>query len=319
MKPTQTFQDTTTNVQIVAVSPAVKAIAGSLGGIVEACTLQPIDVIKTRLQLDKSGRYTGMVNCGKTVATEEGTKALWKGLTPFVGQLTLKYALRMGSNAFFLEMLRDDQGRLTTSARLGAGLGAGVTEALVVVTPFEVIKTRLQQQRGTDKALLKYRGPVHTAMTVVREEGTMALWKGATATTIRQGSNQMALFWGKAVCDSAIWGKVDGDGMMLTPYQSAASGFIAATIGPLLNNPFDVVKTRMQAASKGGQAQYSGFVNCLVTIAKTEGVGALWKGLVPRLARTPPGQAIVWAVSDQITGYLESQRRDAAAAATGLA
>jgi solute carrier family 25 citrate transporter 1 len=36
---------------------------------------------------------------------------------------------------------------------------------------------------------------------------------------------------------------------------------------------------------------------------------ALWKGLIPRLARTPPGQAIVWAVSDQITGYFERQRQ----------
>ena len=38
-----------------------------------------------------------------------------------------------------------------------AGLGAGVSEALLIVTPFEVVKTRLQQQKGTDKALLKYR------------------------------------------------------------------------------------------------------------------------------------------------------------------
>jgi solute carrier family 25 (mitochondrial citrate transporter), member 1 len=101
----------------------------------------------------------------------------------------------------------------------------------------------------------------------------------------------------------------DGDGKLLSPSQSAASGFIAACIGPILNNPFDVVKTRMQAASQAGQT-YSGFADCLVTIAKTEGVLSLWKGLVPRLARTPPGQAIVWAVSDQITGYFENQRRE---------
>ncbi len=34
----------------------------------------------------------------------------------------------------------------------------------------------------------------------------------------------------------------DGDGKQLTPGQSAASGFVAACIGPTLNNPFDVVK-----------------------------------------------------------------------------
>jgi solute carrier family 25 citrate transporter 1 len=220
----------------------------------------------------------------------------------------------MGSNAFFLEMLRGEDGKLTSSARLTAGLGAGVSEALLVVTPFEVVKTRLQQQRGVDKALLKYRGPVHTAMTVVREEGLKSLWNGGTATTIRQGSNQMSLFWGKAVMDGLIWDKHDGDGKLLTPGQSAASGFVAACIGPLLNNPFDVVKTRMQAARNSGQQQYKGFADCLVTIARTEGALALWKGLVPRLARTPPGQAIVWAVSDQITGYFEEQRRNETAA-----
>eukprot|EP00887_Chlorella_sp_A99_P003004 scaffold9.g3004.t1 len=299
-------------VKVVTVSPTVKAVAGSLGGIVEACMLQPIDVAKTRLQLDKSGAYKGMVHCIRTVAKEEGVPALWKGLTPFIGQLTLKYALRMGSNAFFLELLRDKEtGKLSSGARLTAGLGAGVSEALLIVTPFEVVKTRLQQQKrakGDATTVLKYRGPVHTALTVAREEGVMKLWSGATATTIRQGSNQMSLFWGKAVCDGLMWGKHEGDGKTLTPVQSAASGFVAACIGPILNNPFDVVKTRMQAASKGGP-QYSGFFDCLMTIARTEGLPALWKGLIPRLARTPPGQAIVWTVSDQITGYFEQQRR----------
>ena len=41
------------------VSPTVKAVAGSIGGVVEACMLQPIDVMKTRLQLDHSGHYKG--------------------------------------------------------------------------------------------------------------------------------------------------------------------------------------------------------------------------------------------------------------------
>ncbi|PKI34558.1 hypothetical protein CRG98_045095, partial [Punica granatum] len=38
----------------------MKAVSGSLGGIMEACCLQPIDVIKTRLQLDKTGAYKGI-------------------------------------------------------------------------------------------------------------------------------------------------------------------------------------------------------------------------------------------------------------------
>jgi hypothetical protein len=59
--------------------------------------------------------------------------------------------------------------------------------------------------------------------------------------------------------------------MLLTPEQSATSGFMAACIGPVLNNPFDVVKTRMQAASRAGDAKYAGFVDCLVKVAQAEG------------------------------------------------
>ena len=40
---------------------------------------------------------------------------------------------------------------------MAAGFMAGVTEALVIVTPFEVVKIRLQQQRGMAKELLRYK------------------------------------------------------------------------------------------------------------------------------------------------------------------
>ena len=48
-------------------------------------------------------------------------------------------------------------GLLKDHRRMAAGFMAGVTEALVIVTPFEVVKIRLQQQRGMSKELLKYK------------------------------------------------------------------------------------------------------------------------------------------------------------------
>lgn len=56
---------------------------------------------------------------------EEGTRALWKGLTPFAMHLTLKYALRMGSNSVYQGMLRDEEGGLSSGRRLAAGFMAG--------------------------------------------------------------------------------------------------------------------------------------------------------------------------------------------------
>lgn len=48
-----------------ALSPVLKGFAGSLGGVAEACFLQPMDVIKTRIQLDNVGKYKGIISTGQ--------------------------------------------------------------------------------------------------------------------------------------------------------------------------------------------------------------------------------------------------------------
>lgn len=275
----------------------------------EAACLQPIDVIKTRLQLDRAKQYKGILHCGRTIVRDEGVRALWKGLTPFSTHLTLKYTLRMGTNALLQTALTDSAtGQLSPGGRLAAGFGAGVIEALVIVTPFEVVKIRLQQQRGLAPELLRYRGPVHCAATVVRDEGVVGLWAGAAPTVLRNGCNQAVMFTAKNKFDVWLWDKSEGDGKVLQPWQSMVSGFLAGVAGPVCTGPFDVVKTRLMAQHKfsdQGEARYNGMVHAMYVIYKEEGIRALWKGLLPRLMRIPPGQAIMWAVADQVTGLYE--------------
>jgi solute carrier family 25 citrate transporter 1 len=208
-------------------------------------------VVKTRLQLDVSGRYSGVRDCLVKTAEGEGTRALWKGLTPFATHLSLKYMLRMGTNAVYQNALRDEHGNLSSGSRLLAGFGAGVTEALCIVTPFEVVKIKLQQQRGTDVSQLRYKGPLHCAAAVVREHGPLGLWAGAAPTVLRNGTNQMCMFWAKNSVDGFLWDKRDGDGTTLHPLQSMVSGAVAATLGPFATGPFDVVKTRLMARARG--------------------------------------------------------------------
>ncbi|KAJ6810704.1 putative mitochondrial succinate-fumarate transporter 1 [Iris pallida] len=301
-------RDTSTRTPI-PIPPYVRALSGSLGGTVEACCLQPIDVIKTRLQLDRTRAYRGIAHCGSTVVRTEGVRALWKGLTPFATHLTLKYALRMGSNSLLQSALKDaDTGNLSNRGRLAAGFGAGVLEALVIVTPFEVVKIRLQQQKGMSLELLKYKGPIHCARTIIREEGIFGLWAGAAPTVMRNGTNQAAMFTAKNAFDVILWKKHEGDGKVLHPWQSMISGFLAGTAGPICTGPFDVVKTRLMAQSRSaGDVKYKGMVHAIRTIYAEEGLLALWKGLLPRLMRIPPGQAIMWAVADQVIGLYERQ------------
>ncbi|GJN08178.1 hypothetical protein PR202_ga26071 [Eleusine coracana subsp. coracana] len=94
--------------------------------------------------LDRAGAYRGIAHCGTTVARAEGVRALWKGLTPFATHLTLKYALRLGSNAVLQSAFKDPTtGKVSAQGRLASGFGAGVIEALLIVTPFEARLLRI--------------------------------------------------------------------------------------------------------------------------------------------------------------------------------
>ena len=62
-------------------------------------------------------------------------------------------------------------GKLTETRRMLSGFSAGITEAILIVTPFEVVKIRLQSQKGTSKATMNYKVrklPVESALTLRR-------------------------------------------------------------------------------------------------------------------------------------------------------
>jgi solute carrier family 25 (mitochondrial citrate transporter), member 1 len=287
----------------------VKMLAGMAGGVVEACVLQPLDVTKTRLQLDRTGRYKGMFNCATTIYKEEGAGALYKGLTPFVTNMVLKYALRFGSFAWFKETIAGGKDKpITPQINFAAGLSAGILESILIVTPFEVIKTRMQKEVGVGR----YSGPIDCARKVMANEGVTALWKGNVPTMVRQGSNQAFNFMAFAWLNSHVWQKEDGDGKTLPPYATFINGLIAGSLGPMFNTPVDVLKTRLMAQEtvKGQELKYRGFFHAMKLIAKEEGPLALWKGVLPRLTRMAPGQAITWTVVMRVTSIFENMEQE---------
>ncbi|CAK4675905.1 hypothetical protein LEN26_006805 [Aphanomyces euteiches] len=285
-------------------SPYVKMFAGMAGGLAEAVALQPLDVTKTRLQLDRSGQYKNMWHCGKTIYQTEGGLALYKGLTPFIAHLTLKYALRFGSFAKFKELLGEAPGTKSSNAiNFTAGMMTGVLESVLIVTPFDVVKTRLQKEIGKGQ----FNGPIDLTRQMIAKEGFSALWKGNVATMLRQASNQACNFTTFVWMNENLWKKEEGDGKTLEVWKTLVNGMVAGSVGPSLNTPLDVIKTRMmaQVTVSGEVPKYKNFVQAFQVIAKEEGYGALWKGLMPRLARMAPGQAITWTVVTQITSFFE--------------
>ncbi|KAG5978955.1 Mitochondrial succinate-fumarate transporter, partial [Claviceps lovelessii] len=178
---------------------AVNLIAGGGAGMMEALACHPLDTIKVRMQLSRRGRLPGapkrgFLQTGVGIVRKETPLGLYKGLGAVLTGIVPKMAIRFTSFEWYKQLLADpSSGRVSGQATFSAGLAAGVTEAVAVVTPMEVIKIRLQAQHHSMADPLdvpKYRNAAHALYTVVREEGAGALYRGVSLTALRQGTNQ---------------------------------------------------------------------------------------------------------------------------------
>ena len=66
--------------------------------------------------------------------------------------------------------MADEKGNLSQSQTLLAGLGAGVSEAILVVCPMETIKVKFIHDQTQPNP--QYKGFVHGVRTIVKQQGT---------------------------------------------------------------------------------------------------------------------------------------------------
>jgi solute carrier family 25 citrate transporter 1 len=273
----------------------------------EAVVIKPIQQPKG---LVKAG--IGPIGTAQRIIQREGFMALYKGLTAVYTGIIPKMAIRFVSFEQYREWLQHATGDKGSGVTFTAGLASGLTEAILVVTPAEVCKIRMQSQYHSmiDPSQMqhrKYTNVVQTAVTIVREEGISALYKGVVPTMLRQGCNQAVNFTAYSAIKQKVMEYQNTD--QLQHWQSLLIGGLSGGMGPLVNNPLDVVKTRLQKqiVHPGKEPKYTGLSQACVVIAKEEGVLALWKGITPRLLRIMPGQAITFmtyeAVSKQLNNY----------------
>ena len=86
-------------------------------------------------------------------------------------------------------MRADHKGNLSPVDRMLCGLGAGVCEAILAVTPMETVKVKfINDQRSANP---KYRGFFHGVRSIIAEQGIKGTYQGLTATIMKQGSNQV--------------------------------------------------------------------------------------------------------------------------------
>lgn len=185
--------------------------------------------------------------------------------------------------------LADENGKTGRAAGLVAGLCAGVVEAVFVVTPVETIKTRLVDSG---------KGIVGTAQYVLEREGIRGIYKGVGATIAKSASNQALRFGIYEECKRMMLNQKQAGATQLTPLEALGGGMTTGCLAAMINYPIDVVKTRMQGLDA---ARYRSILHCLTTLVKEEGILALYAGVWARLARTVPGQGIIFCSYETIT------------------
>lgn len=187
--------------------------------------------------------------------------------------------------------LADKDGRLSTGGKLLAGLGAGVCEAVLAVTPMETVKVKfINDQRSANP---QYRGFVHGVTRIVQQEGFSGVYKGVTATILKQGSNQAIRFYVMESCREMYKG--DDPTKPVPKLLVGAFGAVAGAASVFGNTPIDVVKTRMQGLEA---SKYRNTAHCAMEIWRNEGPTAFYKGTVPRLSRVCLDVAITFMIYD---------------------
>lgn len=295
-------------------NPVVNLIAGGTAGLFEALCCHPLDTIKVRMQIYRraaSGEVKppGFLTTGRTIYTQEGFLALYKGLGAVVIGIIPKMAIRFSSYEFCRSLLADKAtGTVSTGNTFIAGVGAGITEAVLVVNPMEVVKIRLQAQHMSPAepgVSPKYKNAVHACYTIVKEEGISALYRGVSLTAARQATNQGANFTVYSKLKEFLQNYHGTD--VLPHWETSCIGLISGAIGPFSNAPLDTIKTRLQKdKSVSKDSGWKRIVSIGAQLVKEEGFHALYKGITPRVMRVAPGQAVTFTVYEFVRRHLDN-------------
>ncbi|EPS29280.1 hypothetical protein PDE_04229 [Penicillium oxalicum 114-2] len=286
--------------------------AGAVAGVSEILVMYPLDVVKTRVQLQTGPavpggeHYNGMLDCFRKIIKQEGFSRLYRGISAPILMEAPKRATKFAANDSWGSFYRNLFGvqKQNQSLAVLTGATAGATEAFVVV-PFELVKIRLQDKASAGK----YNGMMDVVKKIVQQEGPLAMYNGLEST-----------LWRHILWNAGYFGCIFQVRAQLPPAepgnkaQQTRNDLIAGTIGgiagTLLNTPMDVVKSRIQNTTKvpGQIPKYNWAWPALGTVMKEEGFGALYKGFIPKVLRLGPGGGILLVVFTGVMDFFRKMR-----------
>jgi len=266
-------------------SPLKNFLSGGFGGMCLVMAGHPFDLIKVRLQT--SDQYTGIRECVTKTVGQDGIRGLYRGMTaPLIG-VTPIFAICFWGYDQGQRIVRSVSGMAPTDelslVQVGIAGGYSALPTTLVMVPAERIKCILQIQ-GQEGRKQQYTGFSDVLRGIWKEGGITALYKGTTATLIRDIPGSVAYF----AAYEALKRKLTPKGEQLNPLAVVCAGGMAGVANWSVAIPADVIKSRLQTAPPG---TYSGLIDCVSKLLKQEGPKALFKGLGPAMLRAFPANA----------------------------
>ncbi|KAJ9116965.1 mitochondrial phosphate carrier protein [Naganishia vaughanmartiniae] len=257
------------------------ALAGALGCAVTHGALTPVDVVKTRIQLEPEVYNRGMVGGFRQVIAAEGAGALLTGLGPTVLGYAIQGALKFGGYEFWKKTAIDVVGiDSAREHRQAIYLGAsGIAEffADIALCPLEATRIRLVSQPSFANGL------AGGFARIAREEGVAGFYAGFGPILFKQVPYTMAKFAVFEVAQEKIiaaTGKTKEElGGQLT-YVNLAGGLVAGMAAAVISQPADTLLSKINK-TKGLPGQ--GTTSRLITMAGQLGAKGLFTGLGARL------------------------------------
>ncbi|MCO5613599.1 hypothetical protein L7F22_067876 [Adiantum nelumboides] len=283
--------------QQVRLSPSNKfsTTPKSIHDSVQVRSTHNITAIRPKQQID-------ITNIIRQTFQTRGIPGFYAGCIPMATGNALKAGTRFMVYDTIKDSLRTSDGKLTLPRSIFAGFCAGLAEGCLAVTPSEAIKTRMIQDaaKGDKK---QFHGTLHGIRTIVKHEGISALYRGLTATMLRQGANSAVRLSSYSAIRSTYEQFTQSKMGVIGTFCAGAT---AGVITVYTTMPFDVIKTRMQATSNKTtlNEKKKGIIGFAREIIKNEGVLTLWAGTGPRLTRLIFSGGIAFSVYESTMNFL---------------
>ncbi|KAL5357445.1 mitochondrial carrier domain-containing protein [Aspergillus floccosus] len=287
---------------------ALPFVNGGLAGMTATTVIQPIDMIKVRLQLAGEGVRTGpkpsAFGVARDIIATGKVLDLYTGLSAGLLRQAVYTTARLGFFDTFMKSLNKNaessNRKVTFAERAGAGLAAGGIAAMIG-NPADLALIRMQADGlKPPEARANYRSVIDALGRISKSEGVAALWAGAFPTVVRA----MALNVGQLTFFAESKAQLKAHTSLSPQNQTFAASAIAGFFASFLSLPFDFIKTRLQKQQKDpktGQLPYRGLVDCARKVAKEEGLLRFYRGFGTYYVRIAPHAMVTLIVADYLS------------------